>query len=288
MIRREDIVQKINSLPTFNDVVSKISRLLHDKEAGIKDFERAVKPDPALTTNLLRIANSSYFGLTRTVTSIGQAVNLLGAERIHEIATSVSYSLIIPKVIPGYGIDSKAFWQHSVAVAVFAEQMAIDLGIGNKDLLFTAGLLHDIGKLVIGSFLSLEVDEIMQALRENKSTFIQAERDSLGVDHTEIGMEMAEKWNLPESIGLAVRWHHDPDSADAGDDQPVVDLIHSANSLAHMMGYGADIGELSRSIHNGPTKRLGFKVQQLEAIVGRTMEEILEMTNQLGNSGESK
>ena len=165
--------------------MAKLSLLLGDERSGAADFERVIKPDPGMTANLLRAVNTAYFGLGREIASVRQAVTVVGTRRLFEIVASSSFSKIIPDRIPGYELDARAFWLHCVAVAVLGERVAGEISQRAPELTFTAGLLHDIGKIVIGTFLDESSEKVMGRMEEEERlAFVAAEREILMTDHT--------------------------------------------------------------------------------------------------------
>ena len=277
MIPVKTILARVDNLPTLPTAIAKLVALLQDDNASVANFEEAIRPDPALTANLLRIANSAYFGLRREVTSVSHAVAMMGTKRVFEVASSAGFNQVIPKTIPGYEIDAQAFWLHSVAVAILAERLSGELGQQTPDLTFTAGLLHDIGKLVIGSFLTKRSNTILAKVRKKDMAFVGAEHAVLGTDHAEVGGLISERWDLPEAVCVAARCHHKPDEVEPEGYQSMVDLIHTADGLAHSLGYGADVGELSRTIEPNVLKRLDIRVQQLEIVACETLDQVRQV-----------
>lgn len=278
MISQQDILAKVKDVPPLSASVQRVYALTQDKLANASHFEEAIRPDPALTANLLRIANSAFFGARREIESVRHAVAFLGQKRVFDLAVSASFGKILPAQLPGYQIDSNHYWQHCIAVAIMGENLAKELGFAAPDLVFTAGLLHDIGKLVIGSFLDASDSELSHQLAREELNFVQAERETLGQDHCEIGEIIAQTWDLPEAIGLCCRWHHVPGQAPKNKHQLLINLVHAANGLAHMMGWGADRGELRRSIDPTAVENLGIKARRLEVVVGISIQQIEEMS----------
>lgn len=274
MISREEILSAVERLPTLPVSLAKISALASCERSTMLDIERALRPDPALTANILRLANSAYFGLSGQVTSVSQAVKLLGTRKVLEAAMGGAFSRLIPSVLPGYGITAEAFWRHSIAVAVLSERMNTELGLSVSQDPFTCGLLHDIGKLVTSAYLAQESTAVVERLKLERCSFVEAERDLLGVDHAEVGSAMAEQWRLPEAFGAVARLHHSPEPGG----HLVIDLVHVADCLAHAMGYGADLGELSREIDGGALARIKAPVRVLERIVSETASHIEGLT----------
>jgi putative nucleotidyltransferase with HDIG domain len=278
VISTEQVLLRVKKLPTLPSTMARLWALSHDDRAGAADFERVIRPDPALTANLLRVANSAYFGLRCRAESVRHAVTLLGLKRVCELATSVAFAPTIPARLPGYDLDATAFWTHSVAVAVFSEKLAVELRVGTPDMIFTAGLLHDIGKLVVGSLVADEKGAIMGRVRQGE-TFVDAERAVLGLDHGELGAAVAQAWSLPPAATWAARWHHRPGEVPAEADRTLVGLIHGADALAHAMGLGADPGELARGVDGEVERKLGVKARRLEAVASGTVDGIREMAS---------
>ena len=277
------LIAAVPSLPTLSPTVAKLSAMLGDENSTAEDMEKVIRLDPALTANLLRMANSPIFGLRRKVESVRQAVVFLGTKRLYEAVVSASISKVIPKTIPGYDMDSNAFWVHSVAVGVMAESLARELGVPEPDFVYTGGLLHDMGKLLVGVYLTRKGSrgEELRAIEEG--TLIEREKEVFGFDHTEAGHILANAWNLPDRICYGVRWHHRPEATPEGVDQTMVDLVHAANGLAHSIGFGGDVAELSRKVEESVIDRLGIKVQRLEAVASETMEQISDLGQQVGD-----
>ncbi len=271
---KEQILKAAKALPTVPQAISRLYSLLQDPESCAADFEEVIKPDPALSVNLLRLANSASFGIPRQVSSVHDAITLLGLRRVFEVATSASFLQIIPKRLAGYEIEAQAFWQHSAAVAVLSEQLNQDLKLGPADMIFTTGLLHDIGKLVICTFLAESETELKEKIHSDTLSIVEIERKILDTDHAEIGALLGEEWNLPQETLWAARWHHSPSDAPGEVNHTLIDLIHLADGLAHMLGHGADIGELAREIDPQASERLGMTVRKMEIAAAKTMERI--------------
>jgi putative nucleotidyltransferase with HDIG domain len=227
----------------------------------------------------LRLANSAYFGLRREITSVKQAITLMGQKKVFELAASAGFSKLLPPALPGYNISSAGFWLHSIAVAILSEKLAEEGGLKVPSLLFTAGLLHDIGKLVIGSFLG-DNNELLTEIKKINSDgglHLQAEKEILGVDHMETGGAITVKWELPLAVTWGAMWHHSPQDTDEDADTVLVDVIHIADVMAHKMGYGADPGETVRSIEQDTIDRLGLDINELIPIADQAAPHIEQM-----------
>ncbi len=281
MITAREVLRNATGLPTLPIVVARLAALLNDETKGAAQFERVVKPDPALTANLLRLANSAFFGLRREVTSVRQAIALMGAKRVFELSASASFNQVLPKRIPGYEIESKTFWIHCIAVGAMAESLAQKADIKPPEMIFVAGLLHDIGKLAVGSLLVAKSEAVLGRVFDGDASFVNSEREVIGTDHQEVGALMASEWCLPKAVEWTTRWHHHPNEAPEDVDQKLIDLVHLADGLAHLVGFGADVGELARQMEEYPMERLGLKVQDMELTAGEVAGQIHEMAETL-------
>ena len=273
------IAAHAQNLPTISTTVARLSKLIRDESATAADFEGIIRLDPSLTANLLRLANSAYFGLRREVTSVKLAVTLLGLKRLFELVTSASFARILPKRIPGYDLEATVFWRHNVSVAIIAEQLALTMQIPAPNLLFTAGLLHDVGKLAVGMVLLEENISLGTRLAEAQGNLVEVERSLLETDHQEVGAMLAGLWDLPETVAWSARWHHMPSKAPADIDRNLVDLVHIANGLSHSAGYGTDAAEVSSRIDNQALVRIGIRVNQLEKVLVTTEEQINQLAS---------
>ena len=271
IIDQQRISAGVEQIPMLPTSVAQVSRLARDPRSDARAFERALRPDPGLTANLLRLANSPYFGAAGEIGSVRQAVAYLGTKRVVEAAMAGAFTAVLPRTLAGYGIDSATFWRHSVAVAVLGERISRELKIGSPDVAFTGGLLHDIGKLVTSAWVAEQVDEVLDTLGEG--SFVEAERTVLGVDHTVVGEAVAQRWGLPLELRECIRWHHDPDRSE----HRVVDVVHVANGMAHAVGLGADVGELSRRVARGAMERLNAPARSLERLLGDALDAIEQL-----------
>jgi putative nucleotidyltransferase with HDIG domain len=276
VIAPEKVLAHVRALPTISAASLRLSELARDPSTCAADFEKVIRPDPALTANLLRVSNSAYFGLRCRAETVRQAITLLGLKRVSEVAAAAALGPVLPARLPGYEVEASGFWLHSVAVAVLSERLAEELGVKRPDLTFTAGLLHDVGKLAICAFVSGACVPIMEAVRGGLA-FVAAERAVLGLDHGELGGLVSEAWSLPRAAAEVARWHHEPGNAPEGADRTLIDLVHAADALSHALGLGTDAGELARTVDGGVEDRLGVKARRLERVAGESLDQIREL-----------
>jgi len=265
----EDIIKKVESFPAMSSAAAKVLSLLDDPDFNPVQVENALRQDPSLTANILRLSNSAYFGLSSKVGSIKQALVLLGWKRLSQLVLTSCVTALMNREVPGYDLPPGDLWRHSVAVSVAAEGLVVELKLRAGDEIFTAALLHDPGKLVLGAFVKEQLVEIEKAAAGGLA-FEEAEMLILGTDHAEIGARILERWSLPKSIVRAVRWHSDPDKST--DTDVMVDTVHVANVLCSMMGIGIGREGLRHKPSTSATKRLGVSVPVLERVASRALQ----------------
>ncbi len=274
----EKIISTVERLPPFPLVALKVVAMARDENVSIKQIAEIVQYDPSITANVLKWCNSPYFGLRQKVTSIKQALVYLGGKNLVEIVMMSSCKPYLDKKVVGYELEKGELWRHSVGCALLAQILAEKASCGDKKtILFTGGLLHDIGKLVLSEFVEDAVVQIKGLIEEGKD-FLEAERKVLGMDHAEIGAKMAERWNFPEELIQIIRFHHQPELIK----DPATALIHLADVGVLMLGIGAGLYGLAYKAKNGAYKMLGLKERDLMscmAELGAQLQRIEALVN---------
>lgn len=233
----DDILNRVATLPPLPDTLYRLVRVVGDPASSLTQIVDVIRYDQTLTAEVLRLCNSAYFGLARTIESLDDAVRLLGTVKVLQLVIAAHTRALLAKPQTGYGLPSGALWLHSVAVALAGQQLARPMRLGQGGLLFTAGLLHDVGKVVLNEFVAQEYAEISQRVASRHITFTEAEEEVLGFTHPEVGARLAEAWSLPAAIVHCIRYHHEPDAAPKPD--PLVDAVHLADAICISLGIGA-------------------------------------------------
>ncbi|MEJ5357946.1 MAG: HDOD domain-containing protein [Desulfobacterales bacterium] len=273
----EAIVGRIRSVPAMPATAARLLPLLSDPAADARRVEEVLRHDPGLTADLLKIANSAYFGLPARVGSVRQAVLLLGWKRLLQLVMTLSMSGLMRQPLPGYDLPRGALWRHSVAVSVAAERLIALLKIPDGDAVFTAALLHDVGKIVLAQFVREELGRI-EALVGKGLSFDVAETVVLGVNHAEIGGKVLEAWALPPGLVEAVRLHHDPERC--ARDCPVSDLVHVANAIGGRLD-AEERGVAPPEASPEVLDRLGLGGQDFAEVTRRTRRELTRLSEAL-------
>ena len=272
-----DFAKLINIFPGMPGAAVKLLALVDDPDVSVDRIEGILRYDPGLTANLLKLANSAYFGIPSKVGSVRQAVILLGLKRMIQMVIASCMSAIMDKAVPGYDLSPGELWRHSIAVSVAAECLVKELNVDAGEEIFTAALLHDVGKLILGDFVDDDYRKIEKALNQGLS-FEVAENIVLGTDHADVGAKILSKWSIPDAIINAVRWHHSPESASSPD--TMLDIVHVANMLCLMIGIVVGREGLSYQPSAVVVKRLGLETAHLEKVASQTLQwtnELMEM-----------
>jgi len=224
---RESLLS-IKNLPSVPIIMMEVTKMLSSYKTSANELGRVISRDQALVAKILSVANSPLYGLPRRVSTIEFAIVILGFDHIKNIVIALSMIEAF-KNKDDKNWNRKRYWQHSVLTAVAAKRIADDLGIIKSGEAFTAGLLHDLGISVIQRYFNLEFAQISKMVREKESSYVEVEDKILGITHCEVGKYLLERWNLPQSLGDAVLFHHKPSTAT--DNQVLASIIHLADYM---------------------------------------------------------
>jgi putative nucleotidyltransferase with HDIG domain len=278
MLKAHPIGAQVEKFPGMPGAAVKLLALVEEPGVSVPQIESTLRQDPGLTANLLRLANSAYFGIPSKVGSVRQALILLGLKRLTQMVIATCTSAIMDRTVPGYDLPAGELWRHSLAVSVAAEGLVRELKIDAAEEIFTAALLHDVGKIILGQFVQDDYAKIALALDQGLA-FETAESIVLGINHAEIGAQVLSKWALPEGIVHAVRWHHEPEKAERVD--RMLDVVHVANMLCLMIGIGVGREGLHYQPSPVVTARLGLTTAHLEKVASQTLQWANEISQAL-------
>lgn len=262
----ETLIEKTPNLRAPSPTVVRLMYLLSEPDADYEEVIAFVSRDAVLSAKLLRLCNSSCYGLAQPVSSLDQAVMYLGYGEIHRLVMALSFGGPIGAALPGYDMDAGALWRHSLITALLTPRVLALSKQLNMDTstAYTAGLVHDIGKLVIGHSLEAATcTQIHRFVEAGEGSLIEAEKSFLGCDHAEIGGCLLRKWRIPEIICEAVQHHHHP-SPDGGAQLSAV--VHVADALAHQIGASPGWGSFAIVIHDAALTSLNFSGADLEVL----------------------
>jgi len=254
-------VSRLRTLPTLPKLLERLVVALEDPETNFASVAELVEIDQSLTSQVLRLANSAFYNAQGSVSQVGQALVLLG--------TAVTRSIILSTGV----LDMKSvaglpgFWEHSLGCAVAAGAISKVTGRGNPEEVSAAGLLHDLGKVVLYKQLPDAFVHVVDVAAATGRTFLDVEREELGTDHCEIAGWLVEKWRFPACLAEPIMWHHAPSRAlDARDETAIV---HVANTLVRALGYGSGGDRRVPPIDPTAWARLALTPDTLDAILER-------------------
>ncbi|MCF8025406.1 MAG: HDOD domain-containing protein [Desulfobacteraceae bacterium] len=275
MTYRDRIEEHIANFPKMPPLCQSLLGYLDDPDVDFKTIRNLVQYDPGLTANVLKLANSVYLGTVQEISSLQAALVRLGTRRVFELVLSLAVSTRLVPALPGYGLEARDLLRHSIWTAVAAQELARILQMKNVDTVFTVGLLHDLGLLLLDPFIAGERDRFTLIFEEQSISFNMAEREVLGIDHAEAGAGILELWQLGPEIVSGVRWHHEP--AEASCFQELIYLIHLADMLSLSEGIGTGIYGLQYNVSAEPVRALGLKKEHLEYAASKTLDKMREL-----------
>ncbi|HEW91897.1 MAG TPA: HDOD domain-containing protein [Thermotogaceae bacterium] len=234
MIDREELTRRIESLddlPTLNFIHQKVINVANNPASSAADLAKVISLDPSLSSRVLKLSNSAYYGFPRKVTSISQAVTILGFKTVKNLAIGI---MVYDNLFKNrdIDIDMKKLWEHSINVAIFSEVIGEELNYPNKEELFICGLLHDIGKAIWALINPNILKYVLKVCEKTGLSFYEVEIHLDIPSHQTTGEIICRKWNFPEIITLSVGNHHTPSSVeDVYSD--VVDIVHVADLFSN-------------------------------------------------------
>ncbi len=267
MIDPKELVEKVRNIKPLSEATRKLLVLMGQPNHQIRDLVRIVENEPALTANVLRVANSATFALNRKLATLAEAASYLGYMHIVGIALSTSGQEVYNAELKGYDGSRGDLGRHCLWTALAAKELAGLADDVHQGLAFTSALLHDIGKVVISDFLPDYAAEMAQRLETaDVSDYLAAEREVLGTDHCAVGCLLAEHWQLPESLQMGIAHHHSPREADA-EWQATVYVVHMADMMAMMSGHGTGTDAILYALDSHYADHVSITPDRLDAMM---------------------
>lgn len=271
-IKLEQILKRVQDIPPLPSSALRVLDMLKQPETSAKDLEYAIGQDPALTAGILRQANSAFYGYARRISSLQEAIVLLGFQVIQSLAMTAAIAPVLKTPIVGYEVEQDGLWKHSILTGIAAKSMCKRLRIPYADTAFTAGLLHDIGKLIISIYLQQIGDYMLERVNLSQLSYAELEEKVIGFNHATVGGYTATGWNLPDDLVECIAYHHAPE--DAPGNIPLVSVVHIADGLANMLGIGGGVDSFLNPIQQSALDRLGITDSDFEHIIAELGEYI--------------
>ncbi len=271
---------KAGHKPTLRELQARVDRLKPLPETvhnilSRKDYyegdpsllEKDILKDQALTASVLKVSNSAFYGFERRISTIKRAITVIGLQQLKELILTLCFQSLYNHDLPGYFERKGHMMKHSICCASLAKTISREKKMGNdySHVAFTAGLLHDIGKVMLSQYAFESFNLIMDRIRDEKTTFIDAEREILGFDHAQAGGMITRGWNLPEALTEAIMLHHRPEESET--DPGLASTIHLSDYICSMFGEGCAVDEPSSRIHQFAISTLALQRSDVERIV---------------------
>jgi HD-like signal output (HDOD) protein len=224
-------------LPAMPAIMAELVEILNQSEVDLRVLGQVISKDPAMAVNVLRIANSAFYGLPNKVKTIDHAVTMIGLKEITSLCMACGVSGALRAFTGQKTIDLQAFWRHSVATGVIARTFCAQFSVNQDGNFYLAGLMHDVGKVILDRFLHNVYTEVIRLTYEENVSVAEAERQVLGDSHAKIGGWLMEKWGLPGIFADVACYHHSVMDAPK-ENREVVAVVSLANNVARLMGFG--------------------------------------------------
>lgn len=268
----DQIAERVETLPRLPDTTFRLLQVANDPKSSVGQMVEVIRYDQTITAELLRLCNSAHFGLSRPIVSLDDAICYVGTAKLLQLVLAAHTRAMLNRAQEGYGLPPGALWTNSVGVALGAHLFALRFGLEDSGLAFTAGLLHDVGKIVLNEYVAAEYAQIARRVAEEKISFLEAERAVLGFTHAEIGERVAQRWDLPAAIVRCIRYHHEPERLAPPD--PLVDVVHLADAICLLMGVGVGDDGLLYRAHPDVLARHQLTARDLEGIGAEVVLEL--------------
>ena len=233
------LIDDVEGLVSPPDVCMRVFELIHSPLTGTREIASVVGIDPNLTARLLRIANSAFYGFSRKIDTISRAVTVVGTTELYQLVLSVSAVQTFTN-IPNELVKMDTFWHHSVYTGLLARALAVRANVLHPERLFVAGLMHDIGSLVLYHQRPEAMRDILLMAQGDEELLYQAELEHFQFTHASVGGELMGRWRLPAALAEAVTWHHEPEKATTASME--AHILHLAGHLVNESGQGNFMG----------------------------------------------
>ncbi len=264
MQKLDSFIDRVTALPPAPRMLPELLHMLAQDETDAADIVRLITFDPSLTAQVLRRCNSAHYGFAAPAQHLQEAVVRIGLGGVYRVVARVVGERTLGAAQAGYGIAQGDLWKHSAVTAVAAQIIARKAG-EDESAVFTAALLHDLGKLILSTSVEGVYSDLVNDPENTVQSFVEAEKDALGVEHAEIGGRLLARWNFPEHLVAAVWHHHDPARAESS--VRMTACVHLGDIVAHTLGHGYGRGAYAVRFRREALELLGLSSTDLDAII---------------------
>jgi len=230
------IFENIKNLPTLPDIVQKLITLIQDERTSANDLSKLISYDQAISLRLLKVANSAYYGFLKEVATIQHAIVILGFEEVKRLSLAIGMANFMKGINDDSFLLMQGLWKHSVGCSLATQIISKKIDV-HSEITPTSSLLHDIGKLVLDNVFSEEYTSVIEKVKTESSTTLDAENEIFGFDHATVGLWLCTKWKLPSALIFPIAYHHNVEKSDL-DNMLNVSIVHLADIICHKAGIG--------------------------------------------------
>ena len=270
----DDYIDRMENLPPSPRILPPLLQLLNQPDVDSGRVVSLITLDASLTVAVLKLCNNAALGSSVKIDDLGHAVTRLGFQQVYQLVAAICGGRTITPQQPGYGLDPGELWRHSVVAAVAAQAIARDTDV-NESTAFTAGLLHDIGKIVLSQALEGRYAAVLEEVEAKHRSLLEAEKTLLGVQHAEVGARLLSRWDFPPNLVAAVCYHLDP--AAAAPYERLAACVYLGNVVSNFMGHGYGHYAFAMRGQGEALKILGLDAEALPRYMIRTQERYAEV-----------
>jgi putative nucleotidyltransferase with HDIG domain len=277
----DKILKSLEHIPAFPITILKVSEMLRDDDYSVADMVDMIKYDQAMAANIMKMSNSAYFGSRQKIGTLRDAVVYLGKNNLIRIVQTAGVSRYFKQKGRGYVEKANELWEHSVAVAIMSQILSRKILKCEDEKLYLAALLHDVGKMVMGEFVNESIEAIARLVAEGGYSFLEAEEAVIGINHAELGGKIAERWNFPKEIVVALTYHHRPDLIEQKNNV-IMWLVYLADQVCILSGITGGFDGLAHRGVSEVMKKFKFYENDLELGMIKLVEELEHARDVLG------
>jgi putative nucleotidyltransferase with HDIG domain len=278
----DKMLKSLGQIPAFPMTILKVSEMLRDDDYSVVNMVDLIKYDQAMAANIMKMSNSAYFGSRQKIGTLRDAVVYLGKNNLIRIVQTAGVSRYFKQKGCGYVEKVNELWEHSVAVAIMSQILSRKIQKCEDEKLYLAALIHDVGKMVMGEFVNESFETITRLVAEGGYSFLEAEEAVIGINHAELGGKIAERWNFPKEIVVALTYHHRPDLIEQNNNNIIMWLVYLADQICILTGITGGFDGLAHRGVNEVMKKFNFYEKDLELGMIQLVEDLEHAKDVLG------
>jgi len=266
------IIDRVKDLPTLPDVIHKVLTLVGDESTSAKKLGSLISYDQSISSRLLKVANSAYYGFMKQIATARHAIVILGFKEVKSLVLGIAVFDTMKGARGETSLAQKEFWMHSMGSALAGQIICKRVGRADSETTFTASLLHDIGKLVLDILFTQEYAKVLKNVRENGVSMVEVEEEVMGFSHADVGGWLCERWKLPPVLTSPISFHHQVEKA-GKDYVQMTSIVHLADILCKRAQIGNSGDNKIPTIQLPAQENLNLKEDELEKIIEELKQE---------------